>query len=381
VGGLKVMNDSGANSRSSQHSPSSPTKHSISNKENSYDRGVEESSLGTLKGSMAPPPLPKTPSPTKRSSQVLHSPTVAAKVPLPQTPTRKPVAAQQSNLQSPGRSDHVPGTSPKPPATPQTPRLLNDDFLQQSIASDVSQYMKGLSLQDQPIPQPKLQQSSQQQSPQPVTGVPPFDGHQSEAATMQGRRPSFSSSQSFNELYQKPLPNFAPASSNGTQLADSQSSMESSRGTSTTPSQTSISASSTEHSRSSTSAPASSAPDQVPPQDQPVTALTSVIIPALEAALHRRSYQLSILQKQHTASASSRTSSQSASEHAKLEHEIQLKRQGHDQIRKSMGKVLRLFKEIDHWDGVAPVGMGDGVEGVLEGFLEEVLCRVEAEDA
>jgi serine/threonine-protein kinase 24/25/MST4 len=30
---------------------------------------------------------------------------------------------------------------------------------------------------------------------------------------------------------------------------------------------------------------------------------------------------------------------------------------------------------------VAPVGMGDGVEGLLEGFLEEVLCRVEAEDA
>jgi serine/threonine-protein kinase 24/25/MST4 len=27
------------------------------------------------------------------------------------------------------------------------------------------------------------------------------------------------------------------------------------------------------------------------------------------------------------------------------------------------------------------VGMGDGVEGFLEGVLEEVLCRVEAEDA
>jgi len=46
-----------------------------------------------------------------------------------------------------------------------------------------------------------------------------------------------------------------------------------------------------------------------------------------------------------------------------------------------MAKVSRLFREIDHWDSVAPVGMGDGVEGMLEGFLEEVLCRVEAEDA
>ena len=39
------------------------------------------------------------------------------------------------------------------------------------------------------------------------------------------------------------------------------------------------------------------------------------------------------------------------------------------------------MKDIDHWDSVAPVGMGDGVEGFLEGVLEEVLCRVEAEDA
>ena len=45
-----------------------------------------------------------------------------------------------------------------------------------------------------------------------------------------------------------------------------------------------------------------------------------------------------------------------------------------------MVKVVRLFKEIDALDAAAPVGMGDGVEGVLEGFLEEVLCRVEAED-
>ena len=57
-----------------------------------------------------------------------------------------------------------------------------------------------------------------------------------------------------------------------------------------------------------------------------------------------------------------------------------LKRQTHEQIRKCMIKVSRLFREIDHWDGVAPVGMGEGVEGLLEGFLEEVLCRVEAED-
>ena len=57
-----------------------------------------------------------------------------------------------------------------------------------------------------------------------------------------------------------------------------------------------------------------------------------------------------------------------------------LKRQTHDQIRKRVAKAGMLFREIDEWDASASVGMGDGVEGLLEGFLEEVLCRVEAED-
>ena len=60
---------------------------------------------------------------------------------------------------------------------------------------------------------------------------------------------------------------------------------------------------------------------------------------------------------------------------------MQLKRHTHEQIRKCFAKAGRLFREIDEWDSAAPVGMGEGVEGVLEGLLEEVLCRVEAEDA
>ena len=110
-----------------------------------------------------------------------------------------------------------------------------------------------------------------------------------------------------------------------------------------------------------------------------MTALTSVVIPALEAALHRRSYQLSLLQKKQSSSQSSRTSTADAA--ALSPESLQLKRQTHEQIRKCMGKVAKLFAEIDHWDNVAPVGMGDGVDALLEGFLEEVLCRVEAEDA
>ena len=39
-----------------------------------------------------------------------------------------------------------------------------------------------------------------------------------------------------------------------------------------------------------------------------------------------------------------------------------------------------MFSEIEKWDTEAPVGMGGGVNAFLEGFLEEVLVRVEAEE-
>lgn len=107
------------------------------------------------------------------------------------------------------------------------------------------------------------------------------------------------------------------------------------------------------------------------PQNDEITALSGVVIPALEAALHRRAYQLSLLQK----------SANTQSKVPPSPQDIMLKRQAHEQIRRLVSKVGRLMKDIDHWDSVAPVGMGDGVEGFLEGVLEEVLCRVEAEDA
>lgn len=92
--------------------------------------------------------------------------------------------------------------------------------------------------------------------------------------------------------------------------------------------------------------------------------------------MHRRSYQLSLLQKQHATS----LPSLSAPAAAQADRELAERRAQHDLIRKYMAKACKLFRDIDYLDGVAPVGMGDGVEGLLEGFLEEVLCRVEAED-
>lgn len=348
--GLRPMNESGMNSRRS-HAPNSPSRRTVSNKEN-VDGDVPDGTGQTVRGAMLPPPLPKTPSPTKRSAPPLPSPGPAAKVPLPASPTRKPVAAQQTPPHTP-RRESVP-SSPAPPATPATPRLLNDDFLQQSIASDMSQYMKGLAIKDDSAAAPKIQQAVS--VPTGLDGAVSSKDHAQQPVALPA-------SQSANELYQKPLPNFAPpvpAKGDARSLQPSQDSRRSSVDSAYQTMPT------TNHSTDS-----EAASQYV--QDQQVTALNSVVMPALEAALHRRSYQLSLLQRKHNASQASRSSREA--------EDLHLKRQTHEQIRKCMSKVSRLFKEIDHWDSVAPVGMGDGVDGLLEGFLEEVLCRVEAEDA
>ncbi|KAK4615665.1 Serine/threonine-protein kinase svkA [Fulvia fulva] len=354
--GLRVMNESGMNSRSS-HVPASQSNRFGMDKENGAG-GEENVPRDTVRGggsSMLPPPLPKTPSPTKRNAP-LPSPGIATKTPLPASPVRKSVAAQ-TPPQTP-RPDEV-APSPKPPATPQTPRLLNDDFLQQSIASDMSQYLKGLSIKDGPLAAPNLQAAASLPAP---TRMPP---PQPQQASVAPTHIPFQANQSRNDLFQKPLPNFSPPTSNvPDQLAQA------------APSQQKEPRSSLDSALSDRSLLAHEQPHPQQPyqesEEQPITALTSVVTPALEAALHRRNYQLSLLQKQQ---------SRAGEENEMSAEDLQFKRQAHEQIRKCLGKVSRLFKEIDHWDNVAPVGMGDGVEGLLEGFLEEVLCRVEAEDA
>ncbi|KXT09366.1 hypothetical protein AC579_3826 [Pseudocercospora musae] len=384
--GLRAMNESGMNSRSS-HVQSSPPKRSASNKENSGVEDSENLEGGTVRGAMLPPPLPKTPSPSKRAAP-LQSPGPAAKVPLPASPTRKPVPAVRTPPQTP-RHDSTP-SSPKPPATPASPRLLNDDFLQQSIASDMSQYMKGLAIKDQPIAAPKLLQ-------QPASMPVAFDA----AAAARPPQPQrqVSNSQSTNDLSQKPLPAFAPPGlkPDSTRHVISKTSVEQAtvaeaglpfdrRSSSAAP--TPLDATRSNGISSMITPPAIAQEpqyeQQTDDQEQPITALNSVVTPALEAALQRRAYQLSLLQKRHNASQSGRASKAGAAEingQVLSAEDLMLKRQAHEQIRKCMGKISKLFKEIDHWDSVCPVGMGDGVEGLLEGFLEEILCRVEAEDA
>lgn len=360
-GALRPMNESGMNSRSSQFQ-SSQSRRSVSNKENALSEDIENSSRGTIRGSMLPPPLPRTPSPSKQS-QILPSPGVAAKVPLPASPVRKFIPTLETPQMTPENRASV---SPRPPATPQSPGRLNDEYLQQSIASDMSQYMKGLAIKDDPA-------SSETAPPQAS------NDNQSSPSRLNAPRPAVVRTSS-NDLFEKPVPSLAPTPTHSNGHPQSQLGNPTPTPTSDLPS----------HQNQNPSPPTSTTSRHDLPQlpqiqnktgtaqqlDPGVTALTSVVIPALESAMHRRSYQLSLLQKQHAASLPSLP----APAAAQADRELAERRAQHDLIRKYMAKACKLFRDIDYLDGVAPVGMGDGVEGLLEGFLEEVLCRVEAED-
>ena len=236
----------------------------------------------------------------------------------------------------------------------------------------MSQYMQGLSIKEETTATPILQA--------PSGTKPSLNDHVSPQTeiSVQTSEPSTSIPTTPNELYQKPVPSLAPPASS------SNSSRNGTNALAGQPASTDFAAHQpndlARNDSSASSRHPQSQTQQQPPeshQDAPVTALNSVVVPALEAALHRRNYQLSLLTKHHNAALP--TLSPAAA--AQADRELAERKAQHDLVRKCMVKVCKLFKDIDYIDSASPVGMGDGVEGLLEGFLEEVLCRVEAEDA
>jgi serine/threonine-protein kinase 24/25/MST4 len=103
-----------------------------------------------------------------------------------------------------------------------------------------------------------------------------------------------------------------------------------------------------------------------------ITALDGVVIPALEAALSRRAYQLNVKNKMESA--------QSLSDAQGFVERRRRRQDCHDHVRRLVSEISQRFKELDEYDERGEVGMGGEVAGFLEGFLEEVLVRVEPAD-
>lgn len=103
-----------------------------------------------------------------------------------------------------------------------------------------------------------------------------------------------------------------------------------------------------------------------------VTAIEGVIVPALEAALSRRGTQLNLVTREETA--------QAQKDPEGFYERRKSRTEGHDHVRRIVRNLIQGFRELDKWDQKTQVGMGSSAQNFLEGFLEEVLVRIDPDD-
>ncbi|KAI4659499.1 uncharacterized protein J4E79_006031 [Alternaria viburni] len=420
---LAPMNDAGANARNP-----SPQRKPVT--QNSGGYGDENDDT-----------LRQPPSPTKRLAplQTQGSPgsvRTAARIPLPASPEKRSAPSfPQPALELPRKSP-VPGlfqpppnrglVTPTKPQAPQQPRRQTplqhtyDDFVQREIAAE----MRSVELTPQQrVPTPSRASVLPQMT---IPEIPPFRGQsaspgqstpQSQApkplqspirvqqqaptpAQVQKPLPPLVGQQGLPSLAgQKPLPptqqSFTSFSPTSASRPDSSSSSNDPFGSpmssnwQSQPRQQQVAQSPppppphvTKPSPMSRGSfgrpkPTSNHPSLAQTQGSPaapveITALSGVVIPALEAALSRRAYHLSVRNKQE--SARSLDDAQGFIERRRQRQEC------HEKVTRLVNDIKGKFEELDHWDEKGEVGMGGEVAGFLEGFLEEVLVRVEPAD-
>jgi serine/threonine-protein kinase 24/25/MST4 len=428
--GLKPMNDAGANARnaSPHRSPQRkavPTQRGGAGDENDTENG------DTIKAASPPP------SPTKRLAKldIPSSPgtlRTAQRIPLPPSPDKKAIPPLPlPTAQEPIRKSPVPAVfSPHPPVrglvtptkpTPQQPRRQTplardyDDYLQRSIAADMAK----LEVTPQRIPTPTRASVLPQMT---IPEIPPFKGDAANASKIsatptsqpnplqspirdqnQNPRPTQAQKPLPPLVGQQPLPplaNMKPLSPPQAGLASTSShrpdssnsndpfggplsSDRSDRSSPHTPNTTSLHSPSPPSNKLSPFSrgsfgrpkPGSQNPHAAPtsPTNQvEITALTGVVVPALEAALNRRSYHLSLKNKQESA--------RYIQQPEVFVERRRMRQEAHEQVKRLVSEIGERFKRLDEWDERGEVGMGGEVAGFLEGFLEEVLVRVEPAD-
>lgn len=376
--GLKAMNESATNSRAWNNSEMSQVR---SPPKFRADMASKTNLALPMEDVMkVNPPVGQSRglSPTRRCyvSPDPVSPSAAAKIPLPPSPTKV-----QSHV--PGRLE-TPSRVNKPLVKPKSDSPDSIDYdrhLQDMLAKD----LKFLNLGPHEIESRPAQNQNVKFSP-PPTGlpynppsrksvtpiklqeIPPFQRRPKESlCTLPSQPIPLSKTQPPKPLppLQQPLPSFSPQNF--------------------LPSQQPLPQLPTSQHRDMAPSPKSTDSTTFPPTDQnaELTALNGVVVPALEAALQRRTYSLNAALKSASSpipsgSSSSVNTNGAASVNAE---ELARKRQfAHEKLKRLVIKAAGVFAEIEKWDNEAPVGMGGGVGAFLEGFLEEVLVRVEAED-
>ncbi|KAI9800623.1 MAG: putative protein serine/threonine kinase [Piccolia ochrophora] len=355
--GLTAMNDAAANARLPntddashrgpfQPSPKRRTDASVDTKE------ARHSASTTVRGPSPPKSPQRAGSPQRKShmaAPTAHSPSSSSK-PHQAIPPLKPTSTQtqqSSPRKSTERSTNLQNVSP----------LDYDQYLQNSINKDMDRMkinghpngdrdMFSSNNFSSPKQHSHNNEASSQSSPIKLQPIPPFRGDaRSQALQPLSSQPVTSMMHQTQHPLpppsQKPLPTFSvPAAAPALPT----------------------------HPKPTTSVAANPTPTPTPDP----SALTSVILPALHAALSRRTAHLSLVTNTYNAH---HISSVPAATHAQ-----QSRAKAHDKLAKLVHKAGRVFEEIEQWDAKELVGMGGGVGAFLEGLLEEVLVRVEAEE-
>ena len=337
TGGLRPMKASETNARASVEPRSSKEKFD-------FDDTVK-----------APTSPPRSPAKDVFASDIKTS-LSPSKVPLPDSPVKQqqPQIRKDSHLQ------------PHRPA-PQTPALSNskqqlihqdspgEDEYNKAFQAQLSNDMSFLKLV-QPGSTSSVTPSASKKPQFQIPDIPPFKGKPGRGDPLQ--QPSRSSSTSSHQAEQKPLPPFQPHDPPVVPQPSRQKAVPSS------PEETRTLSSSSTQSEASQAQPQQSQ-DSLP-LGQDLTALSSVILPALDTSLRRRTHMLREITSQQSSSLSSQQQRKLIDTHEK--------------VRKLVVKAAATFQEIQKLDNEASVGMGGGVREYLEGFLEEILVRVETGD-
>jgi serine/threonine-protein kinase 24/25/MST4 len=99
------------------------------------------------------------------------------------------------------------------------------------------------------------------------------------------------------------------------------------------------------------------------------TAYGSVIVPALRAAMNRRGRQLARLDPERNQSDREPT----PEEEKDWERSVRI----HRGMEQMADDIAQSFANLHLWDAEAPVQLGNGVDAILDAFLEEVLVRLQ----
>ena len=356
--GLRPMNDSAANARAYNSAPADPIYRSPDRKPqviagSNDTKGFDD----TVK--IPPPATPgQASSPARKPypGAIPMSPGAAAKIPLPPSP------AKQQQLK-PTHYQNPPDTGRRPPPSEDKgPKSEYDRKAQESLIADISVLNMRSALNREPSGQyalppippfqnrPENRQYAQNVPNTVKSDVPPlsseFPGRSSDQpAPLASNR---------HELINKETASLAPITNQANSNRDA--------GTSRT---------STESTR-----PSDTIDSKGFPTSKSLTAVSGVLVPALKSALDRRSHQLHLSLMESAAKARSANSS---AEVTAIQDDDRKCKHVHEKIKSRTLKMAGLFAEMEKWDEEAAVGMGGDVGPYLEGFLEEVMVRIEEE--